>query len=156
MRTCGDCTLCCRGPLTVKINEHEVYPNHPCPHVDCSGCSIFDDPSRPKVCHQYKCEWLRDSAIPEWMKPNKSNCILTRHEDRIVLSGSIDDYVGASALSFAINYCALHGLRLDYTIRSEYAEDHFDRGSIISAGTQVSSGTMTQIFYPIELFFHHE
>jgi hypothetical protein len=72
------------------------------------------------------------------------------------MSGSIDNYVGASAFSFAVNYCALYGIRLDYTIRSEYAKDHFDRGSIVCSGAQVSSGTMTQIFYPIELFYHHE
>jgi hypothetical protein len=91
------------------------------------------------------------------MKPSKSNCILTKIDsNRIVLSGHIDKHVGASAFSFAINYCALRGYRLDYTIRSEYAEDHFDRGSIISAAAKVSSGTMTEIFYPTELFFHHE
>jgi len=76
-RSCGDCTKCCEGWLTGTAHGHDFYPSKPCHFVVINkGCSIYKD--RPKEpCQTFKCVWLSSKEIPEWMKPNKINAIIT-------------------------------------------------------------------------------
>ena len=75
-RTCGDCTACCDGWLSGVVNNREFYPGTPCHYSGCNGCSIYEDrPESP--CRSYSCEWLKNTDIPEWMKPNKAGVIIT-------------------------------------------------------------------------------
>ena len=75
-RTCGDCTACCDGWLSGNVNGHDFYPGMPCHYSGCNGCSIYEDrPESP--CKTYSCEWLMNTEVPEWMKPNESGVILT-------------------------------------------------------------------------------
>jgi hypothetical protein len=83
-RTCGDCTACCDGWLTGSANGRDFYPGMPCHFVGCNGCSIYEDrPESP--CKAYSCEWLKNTDVPEWMKPSKSGVIITgkqsEHQD---------------------------------------------------------------------------
>ena len=77
-RECGGCTGCCEGWLSVQVYEQYAQPGRPC-HFKCeSGCSIYED--RPDVCKIYKCEWLTNLDIPEWIKPNISGVIITKRK----------------------------------------------------------------------------
>lgn len=152
MRECGECNLCCDGVLTVKVNEHEVYPGNPCPYICEQGCSIHKDPSRPSVCKTYKCAWLEDENIPEWLQPNKCNFILTFYPDRLVMTGHPSRNVDASAFLWVATYCALYNKRLDYTIKSFSGDDLYDRGVIMTYSSTFRTGTMEQIYQPCELF----
>ena len=78
-RECGDCTACCQGWLSGVAHGREFYPGQPCHFVGCNGCSIYEDrPESP--CKTYSCEWLRNTDVPEWMKPSVSNVIITGKE----------------------------------------------------------------------------
>lgn len=75
-RTCDGCTACCDGWLYGSAHGYEFYPGRKCHFVGSDGCSIYKD--RPKSpCKTYKCVWLTDGDIPQWMKPNLSNVIIT-------------------------------------------------------------------------------
>ena len=151
-RECGDCSLCCQGTLTVKVNEHEVYPKNPCPHVTCDGCGIFNDPSRPDVCKGYYCAWTQDKRFPDWLKPNKCHFVMTYNLDTMVITGDPDHPIDASAFLWVLNYCALYNKKVHYTIKSASHSDSYDRGTIRVSSTQMKTGTIEQIYEPRELF----
>jgi len=78
-RKCDGCTACCDGWLTGTAYNKQFYPGHPCHFSSCNGCAIYED--RPEFpCKVYSCEWILNGEIPEWMKPNKSNVIITRRD----------------------------------------------------------------------------
>ena len=152
MRECGDCNLCCTGVLTVKIFEHKVFPGNACPLVCSSGCSIFNDQARPEVCSSYRCAWLQDQNIPEYLKPNKSNFILTFYPDCLLMTGDPSKQIDASAFLWVANYCALYNKKLFYTIKSFSGDNFYDRGDVMLSSPTMRTGTMEQIYDLRELF----
>lgn len=80
-RTCGDCTACCDGWATGEAYGHKFYPGKRCHFVSPAGCTIYD--KRPKdPCQTFKCMWLTNPAIPEWMKPNLCGALIVAEELR--------------------------------------------------------------------------
>lgn len=79
-RNCDGCTSCCEGWLQGQAHGHHYWPGRKCFFLKENGCSIYKD--RPQnSCIDYKCAWLlRPDIIPEWMKPNRCNAILTFRE----------------------------------------------------------------------------
>ena len=78
MRSCGTCTACCEGWLAASIKGEAMYPGSPCKYLS-NKCTIYNQ--RPKdPCINYKCEWLKDDSIPEWMRPDRCKAILTLKE----------------------------------------------------------------------------
>lgn len=75
-RECGECTKCCEGWLTTTVKTKNIYPGNPCKFVAIGkGCTIYSE--RPRdPCITYKCAWLTEEDIPEWMKPDKINAII--------------------------------------------------------------------------------
>ena len=74
-RECGDCDVCCGGWLTGNIHGYEMWPSNPCHFKKNNGCSIYPDrPDDP--CKQFKCAWLADNNVPEWMKPNNIHALM--------------------------------------------------------------------------------
>jgi hypothetical protein len=74
-RTCGSCSTCCNGWLTGSAYGNDFWPGRKCFYLGESGCSIYGNhPQDP--CKNYKCLWLANKNIPEWMKPNLSGVIL--------------------------------------------------------------------------------
>lgn len=75
-RSCGDCTKCCEGYLEGQALGHNFYRGKPCHFIAIGqGCSVYA--KRPKdPCQTYKCAWLIDENIPEWMKPSEINAII--------------------------------------------------------------------------------
>ena len=79
-RNCDGCTVCCDGWLAGKANEHYFYPGQKCYHVSDNGCTIYED--RPEIpCKTFKCGWLLDKEIPEWMKPSNIQAIILVKDD---------------------------------------------------------------------------
>jgi hypothetical protein len=79
MRECNGCTACCEGWLVGDAHGHYFQSGRPC-HFKCeSGCAIYENrPDDP--CKNYKCEWLDNLEIPEWLKPNISKVIITKRK----------------------------------------------------------------------------
>lgn len=75
-RQCNECSECCKGWLTANIYGKEMAPGRPCHYLAKVGCSIYKD--RPKEpCQTYRCAWLIDPEVPEWMKPSTAKVILS-------------------------------------------------------------------------------
>ena len=74
-RECDECTHCCSGVLRLEVDGEVIRPGHGCRHCQTSGCGIYA--SRPAVCRDFVCGWLRDdSALPPWLRPDRSGMIL--------------------------------------------------------------------------------
>ena len=135
-RSCGTCTKCCEGYLTATVGDISLYPGKPCHFVEMNcGCSIYKD--RPvEPCQTFKCEWLNQPLIPEWLKPNLSNAIFIYYPSNPdAPSNSIEAYehtklveagskITAQTLSWAVAHYTFNGLNLAW----EY--DHGTGGAI--------------------------
>ena len=75
-RTCGTCTKCCEGYLSGEALGITFYSGKPCHFVAIGkGCSVYA--KRPlEPCVSYKCGWLTNADIPEWMKPSDIDAII--------------------------------------------------------------------------------
>jgi hypothetical protein len=75
-RKCGSCTKCCEGYLTGQALGHSFFSGKPCHFVAIgTGCTVYSKrPQNP--CIDYKCDWLTNLDIPEWLKPEISNVII--------------------------------------------------------------------------------
>lgn len=75
-RTCDGCTKCCEGWLNTTVKGQPIFPGKPCHYVSPGkGCSVYK--TRPKEpCRTFKCSWLQDPTIPEWMAPKDSGVII--------------------------------------------------------------------------------
>ena len=78
-RNCNGCTACCDGWLNGKVNEHYFYPGKKCYYVTDNGCSIYN--TRPEMpCKIFRCGWLIDKEVPDWMKPSAVQAIILSTE----------------------------------------------------------------------------
>lgn len=105
MRECGECDVCCRGFLTVQVNEIKVELNNPCPHV-CNGCGIHD--TRPEVCRAFQCAW----KIEGWdddQQPHKSGVITQhrRHNGKVLLlsSPTYEEIIPKDSFKYILDRC---------------------------------------------------
>lgn len=75
-RKCGSCTRCCEGHLLGEALGHSFSLGKPCHFVAIGqGCTVYSQrPQNP--CVVYKCGWLTNLDIPEWLKPELSNVII--------------------------------------------------------------------------------
>jgi len=75
-RECGTCTKCCEGYLSGEALGHTFYKGKPCHFIAIGkGCTVYA--KRPKdPCISYKCSWLTNEDIPEWMKPSDIDAII--------------------------------------------------------------------------------
>lgn len=117
-RSCDGCTKCCEGWLEAEIYGIPMYPGRPCHFKSNSGCSIYENrPESP--CKEYQCMWLTSSEIPEWMKPNEINTIVSKRQQgniswiEIREAGSILD---SSVLSWFVVYCFKNNINLCYSL----------------------------------------
>jgi hypothetical protein len=81
-RQCGDCTKCCEGHLVGEALGKSFFKSKPCHFVAIgNGCTVYEE--RPKnPCASYKCEWLINPEIPEYMKPNLINTIIEKRKTK--------------------------------------------------------------------------
>ncbi len=71
MRTCGNCTACCR-PLPILELQKSIGVW--CTQCDQGvGCRIYD--SRPRSCRDFSCQWLKGIG-KEDDRPDKTRVIL--------------------------------------------------------------------------------
>ena len=120
-RECGNCTKCCDGWLTGVAYDKPFFPGRPC-HFVASGdkCTIYAKrPQNP--CVIYKCEWLANPDIPEWVKPNEINTIITRRkfEDsgiEYLDMSEAGEKLRAEVLSWFIMYAMEKGLNVRWQI----------------------------------------
>ena len=74
MKTCGDCSQCCRV-LSLYIDDELKPQGYWCKYCNQPGCSIYTT-TIPKSCKDFFCGWLQNENIPENLKPNRSGIVL--------------------------------------------------------------------------------
>lgn len=81
-RQCGDCTKCCEGYLVGEALGKTFFRGKPCHFVAIgTGCTVYA--KRPKdPCVTYKCQWLVNSDIPEYMKPSLIDTIIDKRKTK--------------------------------------------------------------------------
>ena len=84
-RTCNTCTMCCQGYLKVQVFDQNLHSGIGCKFLKELGCSVYH--SRPDVCREFKCSYIYDRSVPEWLKPEFSKVIMLwrYYEDLLVL-----------------------------------------------------------------------
>jgi hypothetical protein len=106
-RTCGSCTKCCEGWLTGEALGHSFFPGSPCHFVTIGkGCTVYS--KRPQdPCQSYKCNWLTNEDLPEWMKPDEVNAIVDFREADGILYMQVTEagsVLESRVLSWLIQY----------------------------------------------------
>lgn len=124
MRECGECTKCCEGSLLLSVKGKTVNKSNPCHFLStlnkCGGCTIYEE--RPKVCSDFKCDWLINPEIPEWLKPSLSNVIIINQDladvpyyDVVETDGKIDSV----ALNWILLFAIRNKINLKYQVNGE-------------------------------------
>lgn len=85
MRTCGECTLCCKIPAIEGLKATNTW----CKHVCAGGCSIY--PERPKVCREFECWWLTHPEMPDNMRPDKVDFYVVGKDEDSLLRVMVND-----------------------------------------------------------------
>ena len=124
MRECGECTKCCEGSLLLTVKGRKVSKSTPCHFLSslnkCGGCTIYEE--RPEVCRDFRCEWLENPEIPEWMKPSLVNTIIidqdqadVRYFEVVETDGKIDSVV----LNWIILFAIRNKINLRYSVNGD-------------------------------------
>ncbi len=72
-RSCGACTLCCKVLTIGELNKPGgVWCGHCHPG---QGCTIHG--AHPPSCRTFACHWLKDSALADRLRPDRSKVVLT-------------------------------------------------------------------------------
>jgi hypothetical protein len=80
-KACGGCTACCSGTLTGSAHGMAFWKGRPCHFMGCNGCSIYEDrPADP--CKSYECGYLKFDWVPQWMRPDLSDVIITERKTK--------------------------------------------------------------------------
>lgn len=120
-RSCGTCTKCCEGWLSGYIYGEWMQPGSPCQFSQPGrGCAIYENrPQSP--CQQYSCMWLRDTSVPEWLKPEFVNAIIDEEVIdgisfiRLVEAGAP---MSAQVLSWVVKYAKLNNRNLYWEVNN--------------------------------------
>jgi hypothetical protein len=118
-RQCGTCTKCCEGHLTGDALGHTFYRGKPCHFIAIGkGCTVYA--KRPKEpCQSYKCSWLKNEDIPEWMKPNEINAIISEKEiNKIKYFELVEagETLRSRVLTWVIEYCMSNQINLVWRV----------------------------------------
>lgn len=69
IRSCGDCTLCCR---VLPVSEIKKPRGIWCAHAD-HGCKIYE--TRPPSCRTWSCLWVTEKGMGDELKPNRCHVV---------------------------------------------------------------------------------
>ena len=109
-KSCGTCTKCCEGWLAATIHGKEVKVGSPCQYVSLDGCSIYADrPVNP--CVKFKCLWLVDKEVPDWVKPENSGVIAQIIAKKEMVVTPAGQTVSSEYRTWAKAYSDQHALR---------------------------------------------
>jgi hypothetical protein len=122
-RECGNCTKCCEGWLSGQALGHKFYGGRPCHFISTGkGCTVYAQ--RPKdPCMVFKCEWLNNSNIPEWFKPNEINAIVKISQVNGIEYLSVIEagiFLQSKVLSWLIQYALTNELNFAWQVEGEF------------------------------------
>lgn len=73
MKQCGDCSECCNGTFRMRTSDQNgnriiTRAGLRCNKYNGITCTIYE--SRPDICRNFYCMYMREEDFPEWTKPN--------------------------------------------------------------------------------------
>lgn len=118
VRTCGDCTLCCKV-MGIEDPALSKPKDAWCQHARAKrGCGIYE--TRPETCRSFQCEWLAGNVQGEF-SPASIKGLITKttdgknwvlHEDpgyegkaRTILKPAISEWLRKSPANYFIIVC---------------------------------------------------
>lgn len=110
MRTCGECTLCCKSLAVTELSKPQgVW----CQHCAIgSGCTIYTD--RPESCRVFKCLWLQNETLPVDFRPDRIHAVVSSTDDGktplIHIDPATPDHYRHGLLGKFITTCRASGL----------------------------------------------
>ena len=116
-RSCNGCTACCSGALSANIHGLRMSRGTPCHFRQEGGCAIYEN--RPQLCKDFRCTWLDNRAMPEWMWPKKSNVIVMyRRVDDLPYYSVVEteEKMSAQTLSWLVQWALRCKLNLVYCV----------------------------------------
>lgn len=94
-----------------------------------SGCSAYED--RPKICSDFRCLWLEDTTIPDWIRPATSGLLMRLHPQKrtLFLYSVYGKLLEPSTLLYVFYYAYVNNLIVKcYFDNTEGHQDlHLDR-----------------------------
>jgi hypothetical protein len=143
-RSCGTCTKCCEGYLSGEVRGIPFFKGKPCHFIKTnSGCSIYED--RPEdPCKGFKCLWLTDQNLPEWLKPNLSNAmfvpsVIDSHD--YIFAIEAGEKMDARVLSWAVAYMSFNKLNFAWQydgVWSAIGSDRFVKAYFGDSGAEIN------------------
>lgn len=91
-----------------------MYSGRMCHFKGPGHCTIYDQ--RPGLCVNFRCEWIDNNDIPEWLKPSLSKVIMYRRMVNDIGYINIVE-TGAKMDSTHLNWIILHALQNGLNIR---------------------------------------
>ncbi len=92
MRVCGECNLCCKLLTIPTINKSSNTWCKFC-HIG-KGCTIHE--TKPQVCKDFSCMWLRDETMPDDWRPDRTHVFVSGSDSDDALKMFVDsDYPDA-------------------------------------------------------------
>lgn len=85
MRTCGQCTLCCKIYSVEELNKPKDTPCNLCTN---KGCSIYS--FRPNTCRIFECFWLKTPEVPDHYRPDKLGLLVDGNKGDNLLKVMLD------------------------------------------------------------------
>lgn len=119
-KQCGPCRECCRGVLDVEILGQSVGKGLACKFLNLDpkipACGIYRDPHKPKICGEYQCWWLLNEDVPEFLRPDLSNMLITvrmlDHHQYIDVVPTVDSSIPFESLSLILRFASTNKLNI--------------------------------------------
>ena len=118
MKECGTCVQCCDGVLHGDIHGHYMGNGKPCFFLD-KGCTIYENrPEHP--CQVFKCLWISDETIPDYIKPENANAIATisytKSGIKFLNVVERDTHIPADVLEYCQGYAKDHDMTCFWSV----------------------------------------
>lgn len=82
MRTCGECTLCCK---LLPVRELEKPANTRCQHQCSKGCKVYHTAEMPVSCKVWNCRWLVNDDTHDLPRPDRCGYVIDTMPDIITV-----------------------------------------------------------------------
>jgi len=85
-RSCGGCTLCCK---LLPVKELRKPASQRCVHQRFKkGCAVYGQPSMPRSCRIWNCQWLKNPQTKDMVRPDRSGYVIDVLPDYVSMTNN--------------------------------------------------------------------
>jgi hypothetical protein len=108
MKNCDGCVACCNGTLNIDVYGEQVNRTHSCSKICYTNNNCSEYTNRPPVCSNFKCLWLTQDDIPEWLKPSKSGMLMIYRKSYLEIHSVKGMDLGADVFLVGIHFAYMN------------------------------------------------